>query len=91
MSEKKDINILEHVLVPKHEILSPEEAVEVLRKLGASPKNLPWISVDDPAAKAIGAKPGDIIRITRRSPTAGVSVAYRYVVVDVSRKEASVE
>ena len=91
MSEKKDINILGHVLVPKHEILSPEEALEVLRKLGASPKNLPWISVDDPAAKAIGAKPGDIIRIIRKSPTAGVSVAYRYVVVDVSRKEASVE
>jgi len=91
MGEEESINILEHVLVPKHEVLSPEEALEVLKKLGVSPKNLPWISVDDPAAKAVGAKPGDIIRVVRKSPTAGVAIAYRYVVVDVSKKEASTE
>lgn len=88
MSEEQEINVLEHELVPKHEILSPEEAIEVLKKLGVSPKQLPWITVDDPVVKALGAKPGDIIKITRKSPTAGVSVAYRYVVVDVSKREA---
>jgi len=83
MSVKKTkINILEHVLVPKHEVLSPKEAEEVLRKLGVKPVQLPWISIDDPVVKAIGAKPGDIIRIIRKSPTAGESIAYRYVVVD---------
>ncbi|MET1159975.1 MAG: DNA-directed RNA polymerase subunit H [Thermoprotei archaeon] len=81
-SKKPDINILEHELVPKHEILSPEEAEKILRKLNVKPYQLPWISIEDPVVKAIGAKPGDIIRIIRKSPTAGVSIAYRYVVVD---------
>jgi len=80
--EKRKINILEHELVPRHEILPPEEAMEILRKLGVKPTQLPWISIDDPVVKALGAKPGDIIKITRKSPTAGESIAYRYVVVD---------
>jgi len=73
-------NVLDHVLVPKHEVLKPSEAVEVLRKLGTTPDKLPWIRASDPVARAIGAKPGDIVKITRRSPTAGVSIAYRFVI-----------
>uniref|UniRef100_A0A7C2FXX9 DNA-directed RNA polymerase subunit Rpo5 n=1 Tax=Thermosphaera aggregans TaxID=54254 RepID=A0A7C2FXX9_9CREN len=83
---KKKIDILEHELVPKHEVLDPKEAAEVLKNLGLHPWQLPWISIDDPVVKAIGAKPGDIIRIYRKSPTAGTSIAYRYVVVDVTKK-----
>lgn len=79
-------NVLEHELVPKHEIVPPEEAVRILKELGVQPWQLPWISAEDPVVKAIGAKPGDIIRIIRKSPTAGVSIAYRYVVVEVSKK-----
>ncbi len=79
---KKHPNILEHELVPKHEILSPEEALEVLKKLNIKPYQLPWISINDPVVKAIGAHPGDIIRIIRKSPTAGETIAYRYVAVD---------
>ncbi len=82
----KQVNILEHELVPKHEVLSPEEALKVLKELGVQPWQLPWISANDPVVKAIGAKPGDIIRIIRKSPTAGVSVAYRYVVVEVTKR-----
>ena len=76
----KKINILEHVLVPKHEVLDYKEALEVLKKLGVKPEQLPWIRASDPVVRLIGAKPGDIIRIIRKSPTAGESVAYRYVV-----------
>ncbi len=76
------INILEHELVPKHEKLTPQEAVQLLKQLGIKPAQLPWITIDDPVVKALKAKPGDIIRIIRKSPTAGESVAYRYVVVD---------
>jgi DNA-directed RNA polymerase subunit H len=36
--------------------------------------------VNDPAAKEIGAKVGDIIRIVRRSPTARQSIFYRLVI-----------
>jgi len=73
-------NIFEHVLVPKHEILSPEEREELLAKYRVKPYQLPKIRASDPAVKAIGAKPGDIVRIIRRSSTAGEHVVYRYVI-----------
>ncbi|MEM0026334.1 MAG: DNA-directed RNA polymerase subunit H [Ignisphaera sp.] len=72
--------VLEHELVPKHEVLSVEEGVEILRRYGIKPEQLPWLRASDPVARAIGAKPGDIVRIYRRSPTAGEIIAYRYVV-----------
>jgi DNA-directed RNA polymerase subunit H (RpoH/RPB5) len=73
-------DIFEHKLVPKHEILTPEEREKVLAQYRVKPYQLPQIKASDPAAKAIGAKPGDILRIIRKSPTAGEHIAYRYVV-----------
>ena len=73
-------NIFEHVLVPKHEILKPEEREKVLTEHRVQPYKLPRIKASDPAAKAIGARPGDIVRIIRDSPTAGKYTSYRYVV-----------
>jgi len=72
-------NIFKHKLVPKHEILSPEKAKELLEKYRAKPYQLPHIKPSDVAAIAIGAKTGDILKITRKSLTAGKYVAYRYV------------
>ncbi len=72
-------NIFDHVLVPKHEILTPKEKEEVLAQYRVQPHQLPWIRASDPAVRAIGAKPGDIVRIIRDSPTAGKYVSYRYV------------
>jgi DNA-directed RNA polymerase subunit H len=83
MSEKgmkKKLSILEHELVPKHEILSIEEVVKLLKELGIRPEQLPWIRASDPVARELGAKPGDIIRIIRKSQTAGESIAYRFVI-----------
>lgn len=80
IKRKKTFNILEHELVPKHEIVPPEEAVRILRELGVKPEQLPWIRVTDPIVRILGAKPGDIIRIYRKSPTAGEVVVYRFVV-----------
>jgi len=73
-------NIFDHEFVPKHEILESEEREKLLAKYRVKPYQFPRISASDPAAKAIGAKPGDMIRIIRESPTAGKYVAYRYVV-----------
>ena len=73
-------NIFEHVLVPKHEILKPEEKEKLLEKYRIKPYQLPRIRASDPAVKAIGARPGDIVRIIRKSPTAGEHIAYRYVI-----------
>lgn len=73
-------NIFDHELVPKHEILSPEEREKLLAKYRVHPYQLPKIRTTDPAAIAIGAKAGDIVKIIRNSATAGRYVAYRYVV-----------
>ncbi len=70
----------DHILVPKHELLSKEEAKELLKILGVRKEDLPKIRADDPIAKEIGAKPGDIVRIIRESKTAGRSVVYRLVI-----------
>ncbi len=78
--KKVSFDILEHELVPKHEVVPPEEAARILRELGVRPEQLPWIRATDPVARRIGAKPGDIVRIYRKSPTAGEIVVYRYVV-----------
>jgi len=72
-------NIFKHELVPKHEILSPEEAKDLLRKYRVKPYQLPRIRASDIAVIAIGAKAGDILKITRKSLTAGKHVSYRYV------------
>ncbi|MEM4970645.1 MAG: DNA-directed RNA polymerase subunit H [Sulfolobales archaeon] len=79
MSEKR-FNVLKHELVPRHEIVPIEEAIKILRELGVRPEQLPWIKASDPVARAIGAKPGDIIRVIRKSETAGEIVVYRYVI-----------
>jgi DNA-directed RNA polymerase subunit H len=73
-------DIFEHQLVPKHEILTQEEKEKILTQYKVQPYQLPQIKASDPAVKAIGAKPGDILRIIRKSPTAGEHIAYRYVV-----------
>jgi len=80
LPKQRKFNILEHELVPKHEVLPPEEAARILKELGVTPQQLPWLRVTDPVARAIGAKPGDIVRIYRKSPTSGETIAYRYVV-----------
>ncbi|MEM2935635.1 MAG: DNA-directed RNA polymerase subunit H [Candidatus Bathyarchaeia archaeon] len=73
-------DIFEHALVPLHEVLTEEERKAVLAQYRVQPHQLPWILVSDPAVKAIGGKPGDIVKITRDSPTAGKYISYRYVI-----------
>lgn len=78
--KKKQILVPDHTYVPKHEIMSKEEAEEVIKRYNCKPTELPLILVNDPAILELGVKPGDMIRITRKSPTAGESLYYRYVV-----------
>ncbi|MAS89543.1 MAG: DNA-directed RNA polymerase subunit H [Thaumarchaeota archaeon] len=70
----------DHVFVPKHEILTKKEAEQVLENFNCNPTDLPFIFVNDPAILGLGVKPGDMIKISRTSGTAGESIYYRYVV-----------
>jgi len=74
------INVLEHEMVPKHELLDESEVKAVLQKYAIKKEEMPKIRVDDPAAQAVGAQVDDVLRITRKSPTAGTFVSYRLVV-----------
>jgi DNA-directed RNA polymerase subunit H (RpoH/RPB5) len=73
-------DIFEHLLVPMHEILTPKERQDLLDQYRIKPYQMPQVTSTDPAVKAIGAKPGDVLRIIRKSSTAGEHIAYRYVV-----------
>jgi DNA-directed RNA polymerase subunit H len=78
--KRKEIDVFRHQLVPKHEIVPRREAEELLERLHIKAHQLPYVRADDPAARQMGAKPWDIVKVTRRSPTAGEVVVYRYVI-----------
>jgi len=72
-------NILNHILVPKHRILSDEEKEEFYKKYKiAKDSQLPEISRFDPVAKVIGLRPGQLCEILRNSKTAIESYYYRF-------------
>ena len=80
-----ELDIRSHTLVPEHILLVDEERESVLEKYQISIDNLPKILIADPAIRYLGTEerpivPGDIIKIVRRSPTAGIAIAYRVVV-----------
>ena len=79
-TKKSHVLVPDHVYVPKHEIMTKKEAEEVLKKFNCKPTEMPLIFSNDPAIIGLGVKPGDMIKITRKSPTAGESTYYRYVV-----------
>lgn len=72
-------DIKSHSFVPAHEILDENGAKAVLVEYCVDRSKLPKIRKNDPALPE-GAKIGDIIKITRNSPTAGVALYYRVVV-----------
>ena len=79
-TKKNPILVPDHIYVPKHEIMTKKDAQKVLDEFNCKPTELPLIFVDDPAILGLGVKPGDMIRIIRKSGTAGESIYYRYVV-----------
>lgn len=79
--KKLPYNVADHIYVPKHEIVSDKEKDAISQNYKASFGQFPEILMSDPVIREIGAKPGDLIKITRKSPTAGESIYYRIVVV----------
>lgn len=73
------INITEHELVPKHEVLNEQEKADLLERYKVEPSQLPRIHKTDPVVRYLGVGEGTILKITRKSETAGKYVTYRVV------------
>jgi DNA-directed RNA polymerase I, II, and III subunit RPABC1 len=72
-------NISKHMLVPKHELLTNDAEIEEIVNVHMlkSRHQMPIILKTDPMARYLYARPGDLVRITRHSPTSGEHVIYR--------------
>jgi DNA-directed RNA polymerase I, II, and III subunit RPABC1 len=72
-------NPMEHVLQPKFDLLPKAEHAEFLRQNRIKTvANLPLIKFhEDMVARIMGLLPGDIVKITRPSPSAGEYITYR--------------
>jgi len=74
-------NILNHVLVPSHEVMKNDEVTNVMIKYNITDKNqFPDISRFDPVARYIGLRPGQVCHIIRPSKTAIETDYYRVCV-----------
>jgi len=73
------IDVTKHILVPAHTVVSEAEKKRINEKYNLTGNELPRILTTDPAIQGLKCKPGDIIKITRKSSTAGQSIFYRRV------------
>jgi DNA-directed RNA polymerases I, II, and III subunit RPABC1 len=78
--DELSVNITHHELVPKHTPLSEEELKEVLHAHALELAQLPRILSTDPVARYYGLERGQVVRIERKSMSAGLYATYRQVV-----------
>jgi len=75
--KRLQFNILDHILVPQHRILSEMEKINIKKRYNLNDNQFPDISRFDPVSQAIGIKPGEVCEIIRPSKTAISAPYYR--------------
>ena len=76
--KRLQFNILDHILVPPHRVLSINETIQIKNRYNIINNNqFPDISRFDPVAQAIGIRPGEVCEIIRPSKTAISGPYYR--------------
>ena len=76
----KEFDIKKHSLVPIHTKLTEEEAKKVLDEFNITKDEIPKILLSDAAIKDLTPEYGDVIKISRPSPTNTKTTFYRVVV-----------
>ena len=79
--KRLQFNILKHVLVPPHRIITNSEIIAIKDRYNImNNSQLPEISRFDPVSQALGIRPGEICEIIRPSKTAISAKYYRICV-----------
>ena len=78
--EIKVASILKSTLSVDHRTIDGAIAAKLLKDFNVEYAKLPKISITDPAIDNLDAKFGDVVKITRKSPTSGTTVYYRMVI-----------
>jgi DNA-directed RNA polymerase subunit H len=78
MAEKKEQIV--HELIPEHSKLSEKDVKSLLKEYNITTRELPKILITDPAIGHLGVEEGDVVKIKRKSRTAGDTVFFRAVV-----------
>lgn len=77
--------VSDHFMVPEHTILDQKELEAIMKQYKITRDHLPKIKQSDPCIRALEAKgentdPGHVVRIRRKSDTAGEVIAYRVII-----------
>jgi DNA-directed RNA polymerase subunit H (RpoH/RPB5) len=79
-----NFDISKHRKVPKHRLLTQNEIDDVMKAYHiADIKRIPKLDSQDPMAKWIGARPGDVIEVTGMCVASGENKHWRYCMANV--------
>lgn len=84
--DKLQSDITEHILVPKHIVLSKTDGDRVKEAYRARNRDMPLIRTNDPVAKYFNMKAGEIVKIIRPSPITCENIGYRLVIKSKDNK-----
>jgi DNA-directed RNA polymerase subunit H (RpoH/RPB5) len=75
------INISKHSFVPKHTILSDNEILQVCNKYNINKNNLHRILIQDPMAKFLGLRIGQVVKVNSPNPIVGHTISYKICMI----------